>query len=698
MNKYLVKNGLRKSMLVLAAAVLIIPGQPISAKAAANPQDNPVTRIMPVKQNLLPLNDTDEVAVENDSAGNDKGIIFNFDDADIFEVIKSFGDLLGINYVVDPSISGTVTIHISEKLSQKDLLPVFFKILEINGLAAVKENGLYQITTAGNVPRKLIPKGKGADKQDILLKGDMLIQVIPVKYISAAELEKIVQPFLSATGSIFSHDPTNILLVVDRLPNIKKILTITDVFDVDIFKKLNFKLYRIKNVDAGDLSKNLNDAFSTGHKKGKETGINFIVIDHLNAILAVSSRPDVFTTIDGFIDAIDTDSPDVEPRIYVYAVQNGEAENLHDLLEEIFNKKERAKTEKNGADNEPEKKPAPIKPLKPNLEKTGSGSLKGDVYITADETRNTLIIEAIPFDYKIIKNLLEKLDVLPRQVLIECMVAEVQLGDGLELGIDWSYSTLYNPDDEKPYNFYTNPVWPKGPTGTETAIDVAAGAAGIEQGLKYVIEKTDKLVMTLHALAEDNKVNILSTPSVLASDNKEAKIEITTEQPISTAEYTHTGDSDVIETSIEYRDTGIILTVTPHINERGLVTMDVRQEVSEVLDDAVTVGSGGVYPSFFKRVAETTLTVQHRQTIAIGGLIRQKRERVKRGIPFLVDIPFLGFIFGYTKDNIAKTELMIVLTPTVIINSDDVDNVTEEFKQKLGKLKEELKGTEQFQE
>ncbi len=694
MNKYLVKNGLRKSMLVLAAAVLIIPGQPISAKAAANPQDNPVTRIMPVKQNLLPLNDTDEVAVENDSAGNDKGIIFNFDDADIFEVIKSFGDLLGINYVVDPSISGTVTIHISEKLSQKDLLPVFFKILEINGLAAVKENGLYQITTAGNVPRKLIPKGKGADKQDILLKGDMLIQVIPVKYLSAAELEKIVQPFLSATGSIFSHDPTNILLVVDRLPNIKKILTITDVFDVDIFKKLNFKLYRIKNVDAGDLSKNLNDAFLTGHKKGKETGINFIVIDHLNAILAVSSRPDVFTTIDGFIDAIDTDSPDVEPRIYVYAVQNGEAENLHDLLEEIFNKKERAKTEKNGADNEPEKKPAPIKPLKPNLEKTGSGSLKGDVYITADETRNILIIEAIPSDYKIIKNLLEKLDVLPRQVLIECMVAEVQLGDGLELGIDWSYSTLYEAPKTNP--FFSTAV--PGPTGTETAIDVTAGAAGIENGLKYVIEKTDKLVMTLHALAEDNKVNILSTPSVLASDNKEAKIEITTEQPISTAEYTHTGDSDVIETSIEYRDTGIILTVTPHINERGLVTMDVRQEVSEVLDDAVTVGSGGVYPSFFKRVAETTLTVQHKQTIAIGGLIRQKRERVRRGIPFLVDIPFLGFIFGYTKDNIAKTELMIVLTPTVIINSDDVDNVTEEFKQKLGKLKEELKGTEQFQE
>nr|MBL0732378.1 hypothetical protein [Desulfobacterales bacterium] len=323
MNNYLKKNRICKSFFLLAAIAVIVLCQAviISAEPAESPQDNPALKITPKKQDLLPPDDSDEaVTAKNNSSDNDKGVIFNFDDADIFEVIKSFGELLGINYVVDPAISGTVTIHISEKLSQKDLLPVFFKILEINGLAAVKENGIYQITTAGNIPRKLISKEKGAKKQDILLKGDMLIQVIPVKYIAAAEVEKIVQPFLSAAGSIFSHDSTNILLVVDRLPNIKKILMITDVFDVDLFKKLNFKLYRIKNVGAKDLGKNIEDAFSAGYKKGKDTGIKFIAIDHLNAILAVSSKPDVFATIDEFISAIDTDSPDVEPRIYVYAV------------------------------------------------------------------------------------------------------------------------------------------------------------------------------------------------------------------------------------------------------------------------------------------------------------------------------------------------------------------------------------------
>nr|MBL0699813.1 hypothetical protein [Desulfobacterales bacterium] len=383
MNNYSEKKGEYKSFFLIAAAAVIILCQAVTtfAEPAGNLQDHPALKITREKDESIPNDAGDAVtAAKNNSSGNNTGIVFNFDDADIFEVIKSFGELLGINYVVDPEIRGTVTIHISEKLSQKDLLPIFFKILEINGLAAVKENGIYQITTAGNIPRTLISKEKGVNKQDILLKGDMLIQVIPVKYVTAAEVKKIVEPFLSVAGSIFSHDPTNILLVVDRLANIKKILMITDVFDVDVFKKINFKLYPIKNVDAKDLSGNLDDAFSASYRKSKDTGIKFIVIDHLNAILAVSSKPGVFATIDEFISAIDTDSPDVEPRIYVYAVQNGAAENLHDLLEEIFNKKERTKTDKNGADNEPGKKTSPVKPLKPNLEKTGSGSLKGEIY------------------------------------------------------------------------------------------------------------------------------------------------------------------------------------------------------------------------------------------------------------------------------------------------------------------------------
>ncbi|MCD6184294.1 MAG: type II secretion system secretin GspD [Deltaproteobacteria bacterium] len=670
MNKDIKKYKISQALLLFAGSVVILFSSALITWAENGKDSIPIP---PITSNAsaghVPMQSgsQNEHRVENKS----KDIIFNFDDADIFEVIKTFGDLLKINYVVDPSISGTVTIHIAKKLSQKDLLPIFLKILEINGLAAVQEDGVYQITTADNLPRKLLSKEKGVIKKDILLKGGMLIQIIPIKYIAAAEIEKIIQPFLSSAGSVFSHDSTNTLLVVDRLVNIDKILMLTDVFDVDIFKKLNFKMYKIANSDASDLVETLNEAFSMVSFKGKNEGLKFIAIEHLNAILAVSSKPDIFNSVDDFIKTIDTASPDIEPRIYVYFIQNGAAEDLHDLLEEIFNKTEKPEKDKQNKAAPKNQKPPQRKLKKISTEKAGTGSLKEEVTITADKIRNALIIEAIPSDYNIIETVLKKLDILPRQVLIECMIAEIQLDNNTEMGIDWTYTNTHGSYD--------------------STLNITGGAAGIESGLKYTLEKVDRLNMAMHALANDGKVNILSTPSIIASDNKEASIEITTEEPISTAEYRYTDSSEpMVETSIEYRDTGIILKVTPHINKRGLVTMDIMQEVSEVKDSVEVGTEGSKYPSFFKRVAKTSITVQHKQTIAIGGLIRQKRERVRSGVPFLSQIPILGFIFGYSKDKINKTELIILLTPTVIINSEDVDIVADEFKKKLGKFQEEL--------
>ncbi|MBL0717443.1 MAG: hypothetical protein JJV89_05285, partial [Desulfosarcina sp.] len=339
-NKNIKQHKMSGVLLLLAGFIAMLFSSPVITWAENGKVSIPIPTITGnASADHLPVSPDSQNGhtIEND----EKEIIFNFDDADIFEVIKTFGDLLKINYVVDPSISGTVTIHISKKLSQKDLLPIFLKILEINGLAAVQEHGIYQITTAENLPRKLISKEKGVIKKNILLKGGMLIQVIPVKYIAAAEIEKIINPFLSSAGSSFSHDSTNILLLVDRLANIKKILMLIDVFDVDLFKKLNFKMYKIANSDAMELVKTLNYAISMVSRKGKDEGIKFIAIEHLNSILAVSSKPDIFGSVDEFIKILDTASPDVEPRIYVYSIQNGNAEDLHDLLEEVFNKSER---------------------------------------------------------------------------------------------------------------------------------------------------------------------------------------------------------------------------------------------------------------------------------------------------------------------------------------------------------------------
>ncbi|MEA3486898.1 MAG: secretin N-terminal domain-containing protein, partial [Thermodesulfobacteriota bacterium] len=294
-----------------------------------------------------------------------------------------------------------------------------------------------------------------------------------------------------------------------------------------------------------------------------------------------------------------------------------------------------------------------------------SGSIMGEIKITPDEVRNALIIEATPRDYKIVSGILERLDVLPRQVLIEATVAEITLGKDYEMGVEWTFK---------------NQPW------TETGLLSATIGA---TGLHYAIGLTDKWQTALSALEQDNRVNILSSPHVLASDNKEAKIAISTEIPVATTEYTvTTGTDPILETSIQYRDTGVILTVTPHINERGLVTMDISQEVSEQSTSVSVAGKD--YPSFYKRSVQTTLTVKHGQTLVIGGLIKETESDSMAGVPCLIGIPFIRYLFGKDKQGTSKTEMIVMITPRVIVNLEDVDAVTEEFKEKVSRVKERM--------
>jgi general secretion pathway protein D len=207
-------------------------------------------------------------------------------------------------------------------------------------------------------------------------------------------------------------------------------------------------------------------------------------------------------------------------------------------------------------------------------------------------------------------------------------------------------------------------------------------------GFRYTIGMTDRWKSALAFLASENKVNILSSPSILASDNKEARIDISTEIPIPSVQYKvyESGTEPVLETTIEYRDTGVLLSVTPHINERGLVTMDINQEVSEQ-SEYISIGvEDETYPSFYKRSVNTTLTVKHAQTIVIGGLIKETKSEGSAGAPWLSKIPIIRYLFGKEKKSVSKTELIILITPYVIVSLEDVDAVTEEFKRKVGSI------------
>jgi general secretion pathway protein D len=202
-------------------------------------------------------------------------------------------------------------------------------------------------------------------------------------------------------------------------------------------------------------------------------------------------------------------------------------------------------------------------------------------------------------------------------------------------------------------------------------------------GLKYSIGVTNKWYAELNALATKGRLNVISSPHVLASDNQEAKIDVSQEIPLASGTTNVSSGSTISETTIEYRDTGVILSVTPHINERGLVTMDISEEVSNY-DGNINVGKeGNEYPVFSKRVVKTTLTVGHGQTVAIGGLIRDREREETRGLPCLIDVPVIKYLTGSWSKETEKIELIVLITPRVVDDMDDVEAMTNEFKQKV---------------
>jgi len=601
----------------------------------------------------------------------------NFDNADLIEVIRTLADILGIQYILDPGVQGSVTIHTAGGMARENLFPLFFKILEVNGLTAVKNGPLFRITPTTDAPRLPITLGRNGGTDNHIPPGErIMIQIIPLKHISAGEMSKLLVPFTSQGATIVAQEDTNTLVVVDKGDNILKVLKMAAAFDIGLFERLEHRFYLLDNASATETAPMLQEIFAVNGKKGT---VRFIPIERLNAVLALSADPQVFVKADQLMIQLDAPGGGTEPQIYVYFVKNGGAEELSGLLNSVFGG-QTAGSESLGAVQQAKyrfsRNPFAVKPTPPVVieeiapnppaaapetptDTSLSATPRGKITVVPDLVRNALLVECTPMDYRVISGILDRIDVLPRQVLIEAMIAEISLDDRFELGVEWEYTR------ERESN----------------ATGLLSGTINGD-GLSYSIAFSQDLLHKLDTLASKNKVNILSSPHVLASDGQEAKIDVSNEVPIISSETVISSSAEpLVTTDIQYRDTGVMLAVTPHINENGLVTMDVYQETSEQGEDVNVAGQN--YPSFFKRSVDTTLTVGNDQTIVLGGLIRENKNQGRRGVPGLIDIPGLGWLFGDRSTTQDKAELIILLTPRVITSLDEVRAVTEEFEKKV---------------
>ena len=277
-------------------------------------------------------------------------------------------------------------------------------------------------------------------------------------------------------------------------------------------------------------------------------------------------------------------------------------------------------------------------------------------------------------DYKIIKEVLKKLDIIPRQVLINVVIAEVTLSDSLEYGVEWYLK------DSAQSNYKVQGVLHDGIDEIITT-PLGSGATGFNLAL---LDSDDVLRGLIMALDSESEINILSSPNILAIDNKESIIEVGEQVPIPTGESMTDGGTTI--TSIQYRDTGVLLRVTPHINSSGLVKMDLAQEVSEIGTEFKI--SEVTASSFLTRKAQTSLVIADGQTIVIGGLMRTKSDKNSSGIPYLKNIPILGYLFGGMSDDFDKTELIFLVTPRVITPRAEADAVTKDFSARVDRIKE----------
>ena len=304
------------------------------------------------------------------------------------------------------------------------------------------------------------------------------------------------------------------------------------------------------------------------------------------------------------------------------------------------------------------------------------------VRIVADEISNSLIVLATPRDYDKIREVLVRLDVVPRQVLIEAIIAEISLTGDLQFGIEYAFAT----------GGIDKVLGTTGGSGSLLQTGAKRGVNISRSGLFSFITNQDTFMSFINAVNSRSRVNILATPHVIAADNREAHILIGEEVPILTSTQQSTLATANIVSSIQYRDTGTILTILPQVNSAGLVNMEIRQEVSDV--GATSFGDTNS-PSFTSRETETTVVVQNRESVLLGGIIDERVERIRNGVPFLMDVPVLGRLFRIEQDKRERTELVILITPHVIRDRNEAQIVTEEFTNRVHRLRKVIESARQ---
>jgi general secretion pathway protein D len=561
--------------------------------------------------------------------GKPQYVSLNFDNAELELVLRSIADITGINFIIGPGVKANVTMRTTTRVPASEVFSIMELVLEVNNLVAVKDGSFYKIVplaVAQQEPQDVqVGKERGEERERFIT------QIVHLDHLSADEMAKILQSFLARGAKLVVHKETNSLIIAGFSSTVRRLLDTIKALDIPT-KRDNIQrifVYFVENVQATQLATILNTLYGRRDVSRATTA---------------GARPGQPPARPGLGAPTPTPPPAATP---------------------------------------PPATPAPSAALPPGVEPV-PGEVVGEVTIVPDEATNALVIKTSPRNYEFIEATIKKLDIVPKQVLIELLLAQIRLSDTFNFSLEevlrtgqFAVSGIFGGPGPAAVNAFFNPNTAVPPTGFT---------------LTFV--ESDKFRVVLANLAAVTKVEVLANPHLLTANNKEAKIQIGNEVPIVTGDQTSltsatSGTAQGLFRTIQQKDIGILVGIKPHVNEKRLVTLEIETENTSV-DQANFGGTGTA--SFLKTTAKTSVVVQDGQSLVLGGIIRHDKSKGYTGIPFLSQIPLLGYLFRSTSDVVERNELVILITPHVIASPEEGRAITDQFKARVEQLEPVLKG------
>ena len=583
----------------------------------------------------------------------------NYEQADLRLVLEQLAESLDISILIDPSIDKRISIRTSpdRPLQREDIWPLIRLLTRDAGIFLERVGDVYNARMINaSLPADIIGPDSSAETVN-----SQVMQITPLTYVSTETAVEALGPLLAPEGSVSQLGSRDLLMITASDFLLQRANELLMLIDADPFSNQGIHLYQLSNANAPEVAEELVEILEL--IEGASPAYQVRGIERINAILVTAPASRGFEEISRWVEILDADSQEQVEQLFMYKVKNLDALELAETLSTVFEEEDDPLTPPNIGRSDTlnivdtlaaeasqtataETRQVPL--TTGGTPANGAVSANLTVKIVADEATNSLLIRSTARDYRQLLTTISQLDVVPLQVMVNAVIAQITLTDDTRFGVDWSRvagNTL-------------NPI------SSSTTTDFAPNLNGL-MFTRGFIDGSARVDATLEAIAQNNEVRLLARPSLTVGNNQEGEIQIGAEVPVEAGESISAGGLST--TNIQYRDTGIGLLITPQINEDGVVNLIINQTLRSVDNSASGINNN---PVFNNQEITTTVVVKNGDNIVLGGLIQTDTEALNTGVPLLNRVPGLGNLFSYQQDNQERRELFIVLRPEVINLND----------------------------